>query len=122
MYYVYFQDTDKIEMVLSGEIAQEEYQQVMHQLESLSVMYPNINVLLDTTEVSGYDVAVFKTELDFFTRYKQHLDRIAIVTSGAMRKLALETVNRMVDTDIRVFEPKEIEAARKWIFPSRLPA
>ena len=59
------------------------YQQVMHQLESLTVMYPGIQVMLDTSQVTGYDPAVFKTELDFFTQYRQHLKKIAIVTGGS---------------------------------------
>ncbi len=122
MFYVYAQEENKIEFVLSEEVTENEFRQIIHQLESLCTMYNQINVLMDASQVSKYDFKILLDEYDFYKEYKSHLYRIAVVSDRKFQNFMAEMFNKFSDTEIKVFESDDIEDARKWIFPSRLPS
>lgn len=122
MYQVIWQEGHKIEIALSGALTEEEFKQVIHQLESLCASNPSINVLFDTTELSEtYTFKIFLDEYDFYKKYKSHLNRVAFVSDRKFEKFMLEQFNKFTETEFKTFDLNQIEEARKWIFPSRLP-
>lgn len=121
MYYVYWQKQDKIEITLSGELSEDEFIQVIHQLESLCAMYQEINVLLDAREVERYAMTVLLEEMDFYKKYYKRLKRVAIVADMPFEAFVVKAFNKFVETEFKFFKPDEIETARSWIFPPRLP-
>jgi len=121
MYQVIYHEQDKIEIALEGKVTRKEMQEVNHQLESLCKMYPKINVLLDTMNADSFDPSVLLEDIRFYKEYSGHLNRMAVVGDGAAKMIA-NAVDKVADTEIKGFKDDDIEAARKWIFPSVLPA
>lgn len=121
MYQVIWQEEHKIEIALSDVVTVDEFRQVIHQLESLCRMYPHINVLFDAAGASKYDFKIVLDEFEFFKKYKQYLQRVALVSDSRFAEFLMKTFDRFTDTEFKQFDDEQIEEARKWIFPSRLP-
>jgi hypothetical protein len=122
MYQVIYQEDNKIEIALSGDLSKDEFIQVMHQLESLGVANSDINVLFDATNLKQYDFKIILDELDFYKNYKDLLQRVGIVSDLKFESFLLSQLNKLTDVEFKSFSPDQIESARKWIFPSKLPA
>ncbi len=123
MQQVIYQESNKIEIALSEELTEGEFRQVIHQLESLCTMHQEINVLFDAVNLEKYDFKIFIEEFDFYKQYKNHLKRVALVTNKGLKIEAfmVNMFNKFTNADFKTFEGDQIEAARKWIFPSNLP-
>lgn len=121
MYQVAWQKEHKIEIVLSGIVTSDEFQQVIHQLESLAKMHQHLNVLIDAVDVKSFGVKVLWDQYDFYKNYKSHLQRLAIVTDTSLHKTMQELFFKFTDTKVQLYPGDQLEEARKWIFPSRLP-
>lgn len=121
MYEVVWQENEKIEFLFTDELTLDEFKQVIHQLESLATMYQNINVLFDASGLKKYDFKIILEELDFYRKYKSHLNRIAIVSDTTFPDFIQDLFNRFSDTELATFSTAEIDKARKWVFPSPLP-
>lgn len=122
MYYTFYQETNKIELVLSDKLTKSELLQITHQLESLSTMYNGINVLIDAGNLSAYDITTGMDELNMLRHNLNRIERIAIVSDDKFYQFITKILGKLTDTEIRSFPVKEVENGRKWIFPSRLPA
>ncbi len=121
MYNVFWQEQNKIEITLSDHLTQSDMEQVIHQLESLSAMYQEIDVLLDAGQVTKYDFRIILENYDFYKRYKDHLNKVAVVSDQKFASFLMNQLNKLSASEFRQFADDEIEQARKWIFPSRLP-
>lgn len=121
MYQVVYQEDNKIELSLWDELTGDELQQIVHQLESLCTMYPDIHVLFDVGALKKYNLQIMLDEFDFYKKYKKNLKRVGIVSDKKIEKFFLNLLSKFSDTEIKVFDDDRIEAARKWIFPSKLP-
>jgi len=121
MYEVIWQDGNKIEILVSGKLTGDEFKEVIHQLESLCAAHPKINVLIDTAGLESYDFKVVREDYDFFKKYKDHLKRVALVSDNKFHSFISGIFNEFTDAEIKTFSEDDIEPARKWIFPSRLP-
>ncbi len=121
MHEVVWQEGNSIEIVVWDEVTKEEFQEVLHQLESLCAANPKINVLFDASALKKADFPLILEEYDFYQKYKSHLERIAIISSSPIEKLLGGMFNKFADAEIRVFSDNKEQAAQKWIFPSRLP-
>lgn len=122
MYYTFYQETNKIELVLSDKLTKSELLQITHQLESLSTMYNGINVLIDAGNLSVYDITTGMDELNMLRHNLNRIERIAIVSDDKFYQFITKILGKLTDTEIRSFPVKEVEKGRNWIFPSRLPA
>ncbi len=122
MYYTFYQETNKIELVLSDKLTKSELLQITHQLESLSTMYNGINVLIDAGNLSAYDITTGMDELNMLRHNLNRIERIAIVSDDKFYQFITKILGKLTDTEIRSFPVKEVEKGRNWIFPSRLPA
>jgi vacuolar-type H+-ATPase subunit B/Vma2 len=121
MYNVYWQEGNKIEITIFEELTQSEMEQIIHQLESLSAMYQEINVLIDAVKVKRYDLRIMIENYDFYKKYSKHLKKVAIVSDRKFANWLGEQLNKFTETELKVFKNDELEDARQWIFPSRLP-
>jgi hypothetical protein len=121
LYEVIWQDANRIEILLAEHLTADEFQQVIHQLESLCTAHPHINVLLDAGRLHKYDFDVVLENYSFFKDYKTHLQKVALVSDSKFQAFLLDKFNKFTDTEFRTFRDDEIEEARDWIFPSRLP-
>lgn len=92
-----------------------------HQLESLCAMYPNINVLFDAKDLKSYEFKVIIEENNFYKKYHTHLGRIALVSDRNFQKYISNMFHKFKKIAFRSFAHPQIEEARKWIFPSKLP-
>ncbi len=122
MFNVYWQETDKIEFTISDNFTAAEFKQIVHHIESLMAMYGKVSVLFDAVGAVKYDFKIVIEDFDFYQKYKDKLGRVAIVSDGKFEKWFLNTFSKFSNTEIKHFESDKIEAARKWIFPSKLPA
>lgn len=121
MYQVIYQEDNKIEIALTGELSNKEFKEVIHQLESLCTMYAKINVLFLADQLKTYSLSLVFEEFDFYKNYKGNLEKVGIVSKSNFQKALVSLFDNFTDTDIRYFSSDQIEEARKWIFPSRLP-
>jgi hypothetical protein len=122
VYQVIYQEGNKIEIALSDDLTQNQFIQVIHQLESLGAANTNINVLFDASDLKNYNFKMVLDELEFYKNYKNLLKRVAIVSDLKFESFLLTQLNKLTDVEFKSFAPESIEEARKWIFPSRLPA
>jgi hypothetical protein len=122
MYQIIYQEGNKIEIALSEDLSENEFIQVIHQLESLSAANTKINVLFDASKLKKYDFKIVMDELAFYKNYKDSLKRVAIVSDLKFESFLLSQFNKFATVEFKSFAPENIEEARDWIFPSRLPA
>lgn len=122
MIYTYFQEENKIELVMSGNITRDEFQQLTHQIESLCAMYPDVNVLLDATAVETYDFRIVLDEFKFLKNNEKRMDTVTIVSDRAVFTYMSAVLNRILDMKIIHFPADQLRKARDIVFPSRLPA
>jgi hypothetical protein len=121
MFQVIAQEQNRIEIALDEVLTQEEFRQVIHQLESLVRTFGPINVLFDAAHLKTYDFQIIADEYNFYKSYRDQLKRLAIVSDRKFETFIAGMFNNFIDLDLRTFKPAEIEEARKWIFPSPLP-
>ncbi len=121
MYQVAYQEQHKIEIVLSDVVTTDEFQQVIHQLESLAKAHQNLNVLIDAVAVKSFGAKVMWEQYEFFKNYKSHLQRLAVVSDSSMHKKIQELFFKFTDTEFKLYSSEDLQEARAWIFPSRLP-
>jgi hypothetical protein len=121
MYNIVYQEQNKIEIALSDSLSKDEFIQIIHQLESLCTAHPHIHVLFDASTLQKYNFKLILDEYDFYKKYKDYLERIAIVSDLKFESFILQLFNIFSDLEIRSFSPEQIDEARRWIFPSRLP-
>jgi hypothetical protein len=121
VYQVVCQETGSIEIGLDGVLTADEFKEVIHQLESLSVTFAEINVLFDTTHLEKYDFRIAIEEFKFYREYRHHLRRVALVSDKRFAEFFMGVFGRFTSMDVKVYPTEQIEEARKWIFPSRLP-
>jgi hypothetical protein len=122
MYQVIYQDGNNIEIALSGDLSKDEFIQVIHQLESLCSANTEISVLFDASDLKKYEFRIILDEFDFYKKYKNLLNRIAMVSDLKFESFLIKQFERFSDVEFKSFASEHIEAARKWIFPSKLPA
>ena len=118
---VVWQEENNIEIQLYRDVTVEDMKNAVHQLESLCAQHDHVNVLLDTGGMDDYDPAIVKEHAEFYRKYKEKLNRFAVVSESDFQRFLLETFDKVSDTEIRTFTNAETDEARKWIFPSRLP-
>ncbi len=121
MYRVAYQEQHKIEIVLSDVVTTDEFQQVIHQLESLAKAHQNLNVLIDAGDVKSFGAKVMWEQYEFFKNYKSHLQRLAVGSDSSLHKKIQELFFRFTDTEFKLYSSDELKEACAWIFPSRLP-
>lgn len=121
MHEVVWQEDNKIEISLWGDLKENEFAEVFHQLESLAAAHPKINVLIDAGGIERYDIGMTFEQYDFYKEYKNRLDKVALVSERPFEQFMTKILNKFSDTTFRAFSNAETDAARKWIFPSRLP-
>ncbi len=120
MYKVTWQKDYGIEILLKDELNGTEFGDIIHQLESLASMYPEINILLDASELHHHDIETIEEEKGFFDEYGKKIKRIAVVADAKFPVLVLDRFRGMDNAEFRTFTNDQIEDARKWAFPSPL--
>lgn len=118
---VVWQERNNIEIQLYENVSVEDMQNAVHQLESMCSQHDKVNVLLDTGGMDDYDPKIIQEHARFYEKYKDKLNRFALVSESGFQRFILDQIGKIADTDIRTFSNAETEKAREWIFPSRLP-
>ena len=118
---VVWQEGNSIEIIIWDDLTEDEFKQVIHQLESLCTAHPKIKVLLDAGGLKSAGFQMIVDEYDFYKKYKHHLERVAVVSDSKFESVMTGLFNKFTDAEFRVFPNKQTEDARMWIFPSRLP-
>jgi hypothetical protein len=121
MHKVVWQEDNKIEISLWGEVKDNELKEVFHQIESLAAAHSKINLLLDAGGVDRYDIGMSLEQYDFYKEYKDHLDRVALVSDRPFEQFMTKILDKFSDTEFRAFSNARTGEARRWIFPPRLP-
>ena len=118
---VVWQEKNSIEIIMWDDVTDDEFKQIIHQLESLCAANPKINVLLDAGGLKSVPSKLIIDEYDFYKKYKNHLERVAVVSDSKFESIMTNLFNKFTDAEFKVFPNNQTEEARKWIFPSRLP-
>lgn len=121
MHQVIWHEENKIEIALEGELTAEDFKQAVHQIESLCTMHPHIHVLFDAVNLQKYDFKIILDELELYKKYKDHLKRVAVVSDRKFEVFLLRQLDKFTKTEFRTFDSSQVNEARKWIFPSKLP-
>jgi len=121
MHQVIYQEMGSIELGVDGSLDHDGFQQIVHQLESLATTFGPINVMFDLTHLEGYDKSIVLDEVAFYREKGDALHRIAVVSDSMNSRFFAKLFNKILDTEVKCFPVEEVEAARRWIFVSRLP-
>jgi len=118
---VVWQERNNIEVQLYNKVTVEDTKNALHQLESMCTQHDSVNVLLDLGGMDEYDPSMIKEHVNFYNKYKDKLNRFAVISESGFQRFLLEQLNKTTDTTFRTFTNEQTEEARSWIFPSRLP-
>lgn len=118
---VVWQEKNQIEIQFWDHLSRDEFKEALHQLESLAAQNPKINVMIDAVGMDGFDTGIVIDEYSFYQKYKDHLDRVAIISDSKFQDFLVNQFNKFSDVEVKAYINDEIDEARKWIFPSRLP-
>ena len=121
MYRVIFQEQGSLEIGVDGDLTRDDFKQIVHQLESLCTTYREINVVFDLINMGKYDPRIAIEEYEFYKKYKDYLKRVAVVSESRTYEYFVKLFGRFSGLEIRMFKPDELEQARAWGFPSKLP-
>ena len=118
---VVWQENNQIEIQFWNHLTRDEFKEAVHQLESLAAQHPKINVMIDAVGMDGFDAGVVIDDYGFYQKYKDRLDRVAVISDSKFQSFLVEQFDKFSDVEIRTYTNDQIDEARKWIFPSRLP-
>jgi hypothetical protein len=121
MYQVVFQEQESMELGIDGKLDRKQYDQMIHQLESLITTFGRINVLLDLTNLEDYDKSLAIDDVKFYREHKDSLGRVAVVAGDTVARFFTALFEKFTETEVRHFQAEELEQARSWIFRSNLP-
>ncbi len=121
MYEVIWQEQGKIEILLTNQLTRDDFQQILHQLESLASMYSEVNVLLDGSGLEKFDFDVDMQDTELYKAYKDNLNKIAFVADGSFPEFMKEKFQPFENAEIEIYSNNQVKDARKWVFPSPLP-
>ncbi len=118
---VVWQEGESIEIIVWDDLTVDEFKQVIHQLESMCTAHPKIKVMLDAGGLESAEFKIIMEEYDFYKKYKNHLERVAVVTDSRFEAFMTGIFDKFAEAEFRVFPNAKTNEARKWVFPSRLP-
>ena len=106
--YKEYDNAQAVEIVLSGRVSTEEFDNVARKLEA----FIGLDVIKD---FEGMDAGAFWHDVQFSLRHVQDFSRIAIVTNPDVHHLWSSLVAPFMRCDVEHFSPGEMEAARDWL-------
>lgn len=110
--------THVAEIVVSGHITWEDYEQVITKMQAFIDRHGSVKLVEIVESFSGFDPSVLVPGIKFDWRNIQHVSHVAVVTDiGWMGPLS-KAAGALMSTKLRTFDLAHLEEARVWIADS----
>jgi len=113
--YIEHDNAQAVEIVLSGRVSTEEFDQVAGKLEAFIKRHGQVRVLEVIKDFEGMDAAALWHDVKFSLRHLKDFNRIAVVASPDTHNLWSSLVSPFMECEVEHFAPDEVDAARDWL-------
>jgi hypothetical protein len=104
-----------VEMVITGRVSMEEFDQAARKLEAFIARHGRVRVLEIIHDFEGMDAMAFWHDLKFSLRHLTDYSRCAIVSDAKWPSLWSAIAEPFIECEVSYFPPEQIEAARDWL-------
>lgn len=109
------QDGKVLNVVVSGKLEADDYEQFGPKVERLMDRHGKIRVLLETRDFRGWDAGALWEDIKFNWEHFSDIERLAIVGEKKWEKGMATFCKPFTTAEIRFFEPAEIAEAQRWV-------
>ena len=110
-----FNDGQLIEVMVSGKLTKEAYEQFVPQTEAAIKKFGKIRVLLVTLGFHGWDAGALWEDFKFDLKHFNDIERLAIAGESKWQQGMAIFCRPFTGAEIRYFKHAELEQARGWI-------
>lgn len=108
-------ETNVVELVVDGAISAAEFDDVVARLGAAIERHGKICLLKEVRELGGVPASKWWQDLKFGYQHLRDIRRAAVVAHPKWIEAFANLVNPFLATEVRYFEPSEIDQARQWL-------
>ncbi|MBD3233345.1 MAG: hypothetical protein GF315_06440 [candidate division Zixibacteria bacterium] len=114
VYNKFYQERNKIGISLRNEISEAEFSEVLGQIKAVCIMYPDVDILIDASNLKGFDSEMMVDAYRLFSKYRGSVRKVAITTHDGFGEYVADLFREFEKVRLKVFRPDEYEKARVW--------
>ena len=107
--------TSTAEIVVDGNVAEEEFQNIIPNLEAFTEKNGKIKVIEIIKDFDGADLSILREGIKFDTKYTKNFSHCAIVSDSGWIGPFATFFGNLVSCEVRSFELDDEDAARAWL-------
>ena len=104
-----------LEVLLSGKLSREDYQQFVPEVERLVQAHGKIRMLVEMHGFHGWTAGALWQDLKFDARHFTDIERVAMVGENQWQHMLAVFSKPFTAAKVRYFNHAEIEQARAWL-------
>ena len=109
------QEDNIVAFLLSGKLSHADYQAFLPRLEELMKVHGRISVLLELTDLHGWDLDAALDDFRFGMQHQDDFERIAIVGQGALQHWMALIAKPFTRADVQFFNQEQLGEAWDWL-------
>ncbi len=108
-------DGTALEVVLTGRLHHEDYEQFVPVLERKLDEGHKLRVLARLVDFHGWDAGALWDDIKFDARHARDIEKLALVGDRSWERGMATFCRPFTTADVRFFDSSDLEAARRWI-------
>ncbi|MCC1493964.1 STAS/SEC14 domain-containing protein [Cognatishimia sp. F0-27] len=104
-----------MEFTVSGHLGREEYDAVIEQVQAFIDTHGTVRMIEVIESFPTFDPSILLPGIRFDIKNLSHISHVAVVTDIGWLSPITRAAGAFMSTKMRVFETKDIEAARDWV-------
>ncbi|HEY9722391.1 MAG TPA: STAS/SEC14 domain-containing protein [Oscillatoriaceae cyanobacterium] len=100
---------------VSGKLTDADYKAFVPRLEQAIAEVGEVRILIDITGFEGMDAHALWDDLKVALKHAHAMARVAVVGNRTWEEWMTKIGGMLMRSDVRYFEPNELEAARIWL-------
>lgn len=123
MYRIFYEKQNKIGISLEGELDQNEFTDVLKRVSSKCEAYPQVDVLIDASQISDYNPDLVVDTYGTLIKHKDNIRKVAVLSNNGIGLYLKDLFKNFEDTSFQSFNVNELDKARDWVLkpdPTRI--
>lgn len=108
-------DQKTVELMVSGKITQEDFDQISGQLDEFIQTCGTVKLLEVVTDFTGFEVSMLWDGMKYDIKNLKHISHCAVVTDIGWISPLSKAAGAFVSTKLRTFDAGQIDDARAWL-------
>lgn len=100
---------------VAGTLVKQDYTQFEPEFRRVTGGHDHLKLLLDMTELKGWEPAAFWEEIKFDMQHMGRVKRLAVLGSKHWQHAMTSFADAFVSAEIKYFEAGEEQAAKAWL-------